>query len=405
MQPNLIIKMMLTLVLATFGLEAGAVAGATADPPAINNAVNSTSRAPSQQLRVAIEFEPITATSNGFSIATSLEPKMAKAIGRAVKVISNASMRKIAIDTRSDNFDALWVPSNLAISAIKDARYEMIGFDGHFKRYALVALRGALDFNTIKGGSLYLPQEDSSAGAVGIAMLSDHGIRLADFKSVFTAGDYAVAQFTLEQNAATVTSLPEQVVKDWLKHHPTAGKVLDVSAPVPGQTLVVLKSLSAVTKQRLSEWFAQQANVSTLTPITPAVFEYVTGLSHYTPVAVPGIHKVTAPEVINLVKAGAQIVDVRTAAEFAERHIPSATLMPYTEISPRYVGADISKDIFEVAKLPTSISLILYCNGPECWKSYKASLVAAGSKRFSNVYWFRGGLPEWERSGMAIARQ
>ena len=404
MKSNLLIGMSLVLALASLGSTAGAGTAST-DAPSLNNSASGPSHASSPPLKMVIEFEPITATSNGYLIAFNLEPKMAKAIGQPVKVISNPSMRKIAIDTRSGNFDALWVPSNLAISAIKDPRYEMIGFDGHMSRYALVALRNAADFSAVKGGSLYLPQEDSSAGAVGIAMLSDHGIRLADFRSVFTTGNYAVAQFTLEQSATSVTSLPEEVVKDWLIRHPTGGKVLDVSAPVPGQTLVVLKSLSAVTKKQLSEWFAQQANVTALTPITPAAFKYITGLSHYTPEVMPGIQKVTAAEVVNLVKAGAQIVDVRTTAEFGAKHIPAATLLPYIETSPRFVGADISKDVFDVSKLPSASGLVLYCNGPECWKSYKASLFAIGSKRYTKVYWFRAGLPEWERSGFEIARK
>ena len=42
--------------------------------------------------------------------------------------------------------------------------------------------------------------------------------------------------------------------------------------------------------------------------------------------------------------------------------------------------------------------IIFLCNGPECWKSYKASraAIAAGYK---HVYWFRGGMPEWELAG------
>ena len=37
---------------------------------------------------------------------------------------------------------------------------------------------------------------------------------------------------------------------------------------------------------------------------------------------------------------------------------------------------------------------IFFCNGAECWKSYKASKVARESG-FTSVYWMRGGMPEW----------
>ena len=386
----------------TAGAATGSSIAASTDASASGGAQSATGV---PFIRVVTAFEPVTAASNGYLKAQSLEAGLSKALGQAVKVSSQHSLRNVAIDTRSGNYDALWVPSNLAVSAIKDQRYEMIGFDGQMTRFALVATAGIADFNALKGGNLYLPQEDSSAGAVATGLLSDHGIRLTDFKSIFTSGNYQVAQMAVEQRITSVTSLPEPVVQAWLKLHPGGGRVLEVSAPVPGQTLVVLKTLSATTKQRLSEWFASQANVSALTAVTPAAFKYVTGLSHYTPEEVAGLQKVTASEVANLVKAGAQIVDVRTASEFAAKHIPAATLLPYAEHSPRYVGADISLDGFDVSKLQSSKSLILYCNGPECWKSYKAALRAIASKQFAQVYWFRGGLPEWERNGLAIARQ
>lgn len=386
----------------TAGAATGSSIAASTDASASGGAQSGTGV---PFIRVVAAFEPVTAASNGYLKAQSLEAGLSKALGQAVKVSSQHSLRNVAIDTRSGNYDALWVPSNLAVSAIKDQRYEMIGFDGQMTRFALVATAGIADFKALKGGNLYLPQEDSSAGAVATGLLSDHGIRLTDFKSIFTSGNYEVAQMAVEQRITSVTSLPEPVVQTWLKLHPGGGRVLEVSAPVPGQTLVVLKTLSATTKQRLSEWFASQANVSALTAVTPAAFKYVTGLSHYTPEEVAGVQKVTASEVANLVKAGAQIVDVRTASEFTAKHIPAATLLPYAENSPRYVGADISRDGFDVNKLQSSKSLILYCNGPECWKSYKAALRAIASKQFAQVYWFRGGLPEWERNGLAIARQ
>jgi rhodanese-related sulfurtransferase/ABC-type phosphate/phosphonate transport system substrate-binding protein len=393
MKPILFVQIASTLTIAMCALVASA---------ATDGAQPSTGV---QYLRVVIAVEPVTPASNRFLKAQSLEAGMTKALGQPVKVSSQHSLRNAAIDTRSGNYDALWVTSNLAVSAIKDPRYEMIGFDGQMTRFALLAAPEIADLKALKGGILYLPQEDSAAGAAALGLLSDHGIRLTDFHSVFTSGNYEVAQLAIEQRIASVTSLPEPVVQAWLKLHPRGGRVLEVSAPVPGQTLVVLKTLSGATKQRLSDWFAQQAKVSALTAVTPAAFKYVTGLSHYTPEEVAGLQKVTASQVMSLVKAGAQLVDVRTAAEFATKHIAAATLLSYAEYSPRYVGVDISRDGFDVSKLQSSKRLVLYCNGPECWKSYKAAMRAIASKQFAQVYWFRGGLPEWERHGLATVRQ
>ena len=43
--------------------------------------------------------------------------------------------------------------------------------------------------------------------------------------------------------------------------------------------------------------------------------------------------------------------------------------------------------------------VIFACNGAECWKSYKAAKVAT-TKGFKSVYWLRGGLPEWDETGL-----
>ena len=45
--------------------------------------------------------------------------------------------------------------------------------------------------------------------------------------------------------------------------------------------------------------------------------------------------------------------------------------------------------------------MIFACNGAECWKSYK-SCVAARAQGFTQVYWFRGGFPEWVAKGYPV---
>ena len=45
--------------------------------------------------------------------------------------------------------------------------------------------------------------------------------------------------------------------------------------------------------------------------------------------------------------------------------------------------------------------LVFGCNGPECWKSFKASR-AALKAGYTQVYWFRTGFPAWRASGRAV---
>ena len=47
--------------------------------------------------------------------------------------------------------------------------------------------------------------------------------------------------------------------------------------------------------------------------------------------------------------------------------------------------------------------LVFGCNGPECWKSFKASR-AALQAGYTKVYWFRTGVPAWRGSGRPLDR-
>ena len=379
-----------------------AVTAAAAPPTAARQGASAEAAAIST-LRIGVAFDPVNQASNGFARAIALESPLARAVGTPVRVVGSRSLREIAIGTRSGEFDALWVPSNLAISAVKDQRYEMIGFDGRMTKMALVVTPDIKSFDDLKGRTLYLPQEDSPASTVGTALLSDHGIRLADFRLVFTSGSYEIAGFALERKLCAVTIMPEPEANAWLAAHPGLGKILEVSAPVPGQTLIARKTLGAATKQQLSEYFATQAAVKALVSATPASYKYVTGLSHYTPEDVVGVRKVTAKEVTELAKDGVQVVDVRTAAEYDAKHIPAAKLVTYEEYSARIIGADLANDGFDVTKLAGIKKVVLYCNGPECWKSFKAAKRANASRQFEAVYWFRGGMPEWEKAGLPVS--
>jgi len=74
-------------------------------------------------------------------------------------------------------------------------------------------------------------------------------------------------------------------------------------------------------------------------------------------------------------------------------------LVPYVEKSAKDPDFNPVDDQFDLAKLPQdhAITLVFGCNGPECWKSFKAC-AAALKAGYSKVNWFRGGYPEWRTS-------
>ena len=124
-------------------------------------------------------------------------------------------------------------------------------------------------------------------------------------------------------------------------------------------------------------------------------------LAAETPAALPGVKVVNAEEVKKMLDGGVPVIDTRVAAEYAEKTIKGAISVPYKEKSAKEPGFDAAQDQFDLAKLPANKAapLVFFCNSGECWKSYKASVVAQKAG-YSKISWFRGGFPEWNSKGL-----
>jgi rhodanese-related sulfurtransferase len=120
-----------------------------------------------------------------------------------------------------------------------------------------------------------------------------------------------------------------------------------------------------------------------------------------TPPALAQAHLAAAQDVAKAAAAGAALIDTRVASEYAEGHIKGAINVPYREKSAKAVDFSASQDQFDLAKLPADkgAAVVIYCNGPECWKSFKASS-AAIKAGYTNVLWYRAGFPDWKSKGL-----
>ena len=81
---------------------------------------------------------------------------------------------------------------------------------------------------------------------------------------------------------------------------------------------------------------------------------------------------------VKLQAAGATVIDSRVASEYSEGHTKGAINVPYHEKSAKDASFDASQDEWSLDKLPAdkNASIVIYCNGPECWKSDKSSVAA-----------------------------
>ena len=120
-----------------------------------------------------------------------------------------------------------------------------------------------------------------------------------------------------------------------------------------------------------------------------------------TPPTLQGVKVISAQEAKPMLDRGVAFIDARVAAEYAEKTIKGAKNVPYREKSAKSVDFDRAQDQFDLGKLPAdkATPVVFFCNAGECWKSYKASVLArdAGWKQ---VHWLRGGMPEWTAKGL-----
>ena len=169
-----------------------------------------------------------------------------------------------------------------------------------------------------------------------------------------------------------------------------------------GVSVAVKRDSSAALKKAVVQWVTSPEGLIPGVPklvassdITP--YEYVASLGIFTPSEIKGVTRINARQALDLANKGARLVDVRTEKEFKLRTARGAVNAPYVEKSLKAIDFDPSHDSFNsLAKLNLSkeAPVVFFCNGPECWKSYKAS-ISARDAGFKQVYWLRGGVPEW----------
>lgn len=112
------------------------------------------------------------------------------------------------------------------------------------------------------------------------------------------------------------------------------------------------------------------------------------------PEFIDGTVRVSAEEVIELAESTPNlvIVDSRKASDFQKGYIEGAVGLPNTDTN----GASLAKIAPNKAT-----PLLFYCNGVKCGRSGKAAQIAMG-EGYKKIYWFRGGMEEWEAKGLPV---
>jgi len=357
-------------------------------------------------LKIMVGVDPSDRESMVISVL-DMQQTLSKIAGQPVHAVKSQDLGDVMRSTRTGEYDVYIAPAHVAASALAHG-YTLMGSTDRDELYQLVARPGAKAPVDLSGGKIYLTQQDSVAAYMARGMLNEAGQSLKMFQQVFYRTTSGAGLFAIDAGLVDATVAKKGDYENWVKQNSSKSTVLLSSRAVPGGMSVVVKnSLPEATRSKLENWLMSPAG--TLAGIGKvsyhselANYKYVAALGNWTPSQLPGARMVTASEVVGLQQKGVPIIDVRLAKEYHEKHIRGAQSIPYGEKSLKDVAFDPALDQWAgPEKLDKAKPVIFHCNGAECWKSYKAAKVAL-SKGFTTVYWFRGGFPEWESSGLAV---
>jgi rhodanese-related sulfurtransferase len=362
------------------------------------------------EVHVLLGVDPADSTGDVL-LSASLGPSqsLTRATGSRTTIAQTSTMAEVMRASRTVENEIIIAPAHVTASAVLHA-YQLLATSGQDQVYALVVKNDIDKVEKLVGKRLYLPQQDSLRSYVAKGLLAESAIKLSQFAKVTYGNTSGGGLVALSFDIADVTVADEGQAKEWIAAHPGQARVLKTTRPVPGgMNMVVRKDFCASECARLADWVNSGdgaipgvGRFRIASPDASRQFTYVASLGITTPDALKGATRVSAEDVAELARQNVTVVDTRTQKEYDSEHLRGAVLAPYVEKSLKEIDFDASRDNFDALKtIPQDKPVLFLCNGPECWKSYKASraAVAAG---YAKVYWFRGGMPEWREKHLPV---
>lgn len=110
------------------------------------------------------------------------------------------------------------------------------------------------------------------------------------------------------------------------------------------------------------------------------------------PTTVTGATTVSVEEAYTLFEQEVAFVDVRKPSDFESGHIPEAV---HLDLKSTFSEAALAEVVQK------SDAVVFYCNGWSCMRSSEATAQAV-AWGYSNVYYFRDGMPGWDVAGLPV---
>jgi rhodanese-related sulfurtransferase/ABC-type phosphate/phosphonate transport system substrate-binding protein len=313
------------------------------------------------------------------------------------------------VATRNGTVAVLVGPAHIVSSALRHGHYLPVGVANRNLRVILATLSTSKirSFADAKGKVLGVPGQDAIATYLMRGETNAIGSSMKQYFSSIYYTYYEGALLTaLKFGTVDAVAVEEAMFERWRDANEPVVEVMRTKES-PGVGIVAHKSLGRPAIDAMRDMVMGKPVPSvagaTFRPVDPTAYEYVSTLGYFTPRVLPGTELVSAQQTKQMMARGVALIDTRVTTEYVAGRPAGSVSLPYAEHSAKETDFDPNKDQFDLAKLPADKNqeMIFSCGGPECWKSYKAAVLAmrAGHKR---IYWFRGGIKEWMEAGFPI---
>lgn len=152
-----------------------------------------------------------------------------------------------------------------------------------------------------------------------------------------------------------------------------------------------------VSLDELMAWERQDMKVS-------ASKSLHTGSMHGpTPNSIPGGQVITTKGLVALLQSPqvrAHVFDVLGGPQQLPNAIPAAAASQAGSFNDE-TQQRFGQYLQQVTQGNREAPLVFYCQGPQCWMSYNASLRAI-NLGYKNVLWYRGGIEAWQQAGLPL---
>jgi rhodanese-related sulfurtransferase len=311
--------------------------------------------------------------------------------------------------TRGGTVAVIAGPAHIVGSALRYGHYVPVGVANRSMRVILATLNtsGIRSFAEAKGKSLGVPGQDAVATYLMRGEANAAGTTLMQhFSSIYFTHYEGALLNALKFGTVDTVAVEETMFEQWRAKGEPVQEVMRTKE-LPGLGIVAHKSLGKKAIETLRDAVAGKTVPSstrtnaTFRSLDPAAYEYVATLGYFTPRQLEGTELVSARQARELSIRGVAFFDGRTEEEYRTGRPAGARWLPYVERSAKETDYDPSKDELDVRKLPVDKNqeIIFSCGGPECWKSYKSARRAM-KEGYRRVYWFRGGIKEWNDAGL-----